>query len=211
MTPLSQKSHDISFAIFRVSTLVKNHKLRIELQDAAVELTVRFEEVANPALSHSATVIDILERLIMLAESIGDMKPINAAVLRRELGNFQTAILANARDLANGKTEGLDISSMFSTGNTVTPDTLIPDTLTPDTSHTISVRQTAIMRHVREIDHCRLRNILELMPNVSERTIRNDLQGLIERGLIRRVGGGGPNSYFENIEVELRSSLEIRH
>ena len=74
MKALSQKAHDISSAVFRVATLVKNRKLRLELENAAVELVVRYEEVANPALSHSATVIDVLERLVTLAESVKEMR-----------------------------------------------------------------------------------------------------------------------------------------
>src|SRR3989344_6199046 len=110
MNSLSQKAHDISFAVFRVATLIRNRKLRTELEDAAVELVARYEEVANPALSHSATVIDILERLIYLAESIKEMKEVNATVLRRELDGFQSAII---RQLAKTKRQDIDLSEEF--------------------------------------------------------------------------------------------------
>lgn len=43
---------------------------------------------------------------------------------------------------------------------------------------------------------CRLKDILILFPEVSERTLRYDLQRLCEQGVIERVGSGGPASYY---------------
>src|SRR3989344_2176513 len=96
LTPISQKAHDISFATFRVATLVKNKKLRSELEDAATDLVSKYEEIFDrESQFYIPNVVDKLERLIMLAESVGEMKPINSSVLRRELNNLQTAITIN--------------------------------------------------------------------------------------------------------------------
>ena len=254
MLPISQKAHDISFATFRVATLIKNKTLKGEIEAAAVELVARYEEVANPLLPFTtASVVEQLERLVSLAESIGEMKSVNALVLKRELGNLQTAIDFHANTYKgdpNGSGNDIDISKMFLlSGNTIdslkvrashhsknqsaangtkqsdlpasnqpVSNSKIPKTPTQivvDGSETesdknisssgngISIRQTAILRHIRETQFCRLRNIVDAMPNISERTIRNDIQGLIEQDLVRRVGGGGPNSYFETMELSL--------
>lgn len=59
-----------------------------------------------------------------------------------------------------------------------------------------SVRQSAILGQLRESGNCHLKDLLRALPDVSERTIRYDLQGLIERGLVERVGPGGPATYY---------------
>jgi hypothetical protein len=43
---------------------------------------------------------------------------------------------------------------------------------------------------------CHLKDLITALPNVSERTIRYDVQRLVDKGMIERVGTGGPNSFF---------------
>lgn len=269
LTPISQKAHDIAHAVFRCARLVANSRLKKELEDAAVNLLANFDlenslEIRNSKLEIGsialASPVDKLERLVSLSESIGEMKTVNALVLRRELANLQTAIEFHAsaqaaKSSANAAMDDLDISSMFTplespkpaNQNVVssaapaaiprtpsviprtpsaipTTPSVIPDLIrdpspaasTPfvipnsKSDESISSRQENILRLIREIPFCRMRNIMEMMPEVSERTIRNDIQSLIEKQLVRRIGGGGPNSYFESLEVSLRPELSLR-
>jgi hypothetical protein len=53
-------------------------------------------------------------------------------------------------------------------------------------------RQIAILDKIRQSGNCKLREIQEVLPDCSERTIRYDLEELIERNLVERVGAGGP-------------------
>ena len=232
LTPISQKVHDFSFAVFRVAALVRNKELRKELEHSAIDLVSKYEEVFNRQSEfYIPNVVDKLERIVMLSESIGEIKPINAGVLKRELNNLQTAITFHLNG-STGNEEDVDIRGMFSpseilmkesqlSSNTINQASNSNTSNNPNISNIsnnsdksivsnepngISIRQTAIMRSIRETQFCRLRNILEAMPNVSERTIRNDIQDLIERGMARRIGGGGPSSYFETMEVEIRQS-----
>jgi len=242
MTPLSQKAHDISFAVFRVATLVKNTKLRRELEDAATDLVARYEDAANPSIAyHVANPIDRLDRLVAIAESTKEMKPVNSEVLRRELNNLQTAMDIAAGGQANGnpttfedlklktfKNGDLDISDMFPvSGNTVSkketdkfsssnfsrPSGIPQDTgqfssketEVESTPNRLTVRQEEILAIIRETQFCRLRNIMDKMPSVSERTIRNDIQDLIAKGLVQRIGAGGPASYFQTQEIMVKA------
>ena len=110
MNSLSHKAHDISFAVFRVATLIKNRKLREELENAAVDFTVNYQNILNHPSGHFATVFDKLERLISLAGSIKEMKEINANVLKRELNSFQTAVL---NQLQKDNWQDIDLSDDF--------------------------------------------------------------------------------------------------
>lgn len=63
-------------------------------------------------------------------------------------------------------------------------------------------RQSAILNIVGQYAECRLKDILrdiqEFFPEVSERTIRYDMQKMLDQGIIERIGvGGGPATYYQ--------------
>jgi len=53
-------------------------------------------------------------------------------------------------------------------------------------------RQIAILDRIRQSGNCKLKEIQEILPDCSERTIRYDLEELIERNLVERIGSAGP-------------------
>jgi DeoR-like helix-turn-helix domain len=57
-------------------------------------------------------------------------------------------------------------------------------------------RQISILDKIRQSGNCKLREIQEILPDCSERTIRYDLEELIERNLVERIGGGGPAVFY---------------
>ncbi|HVN26398.1 MAG TPA: DeoR family transcriptional regulator [Candidatus Paceibacterota bacterium] len=59
-----------------------------------------------------------------------------------------------------------------------------------------AIRQSAILDRIRQMGNCRMKDIQEILPNASERTLRYDLQTLVEQGLIDRVGTGGPAVFY---------------
>jgi len=63
------------------------------------------------------------------------------------------------------------------------------------------IRQSTIVERIRQSGNCRLKDIRELLPDTSERTIRYDLQSLLEKHLIERVGEGGPSVFYRMREV----------
>lgn len=59
-----------------------------------------------------------------------------------------------------------------------------------------NIRREAIMSKIRQSGSCRLRDIQEALPDISDRTLRYDLQQLSESGQVERIGGGGPATYY---------------
>ncbi len=59
-----------------------------------------------------------------------------------------------------------------------------------------SIRQSAILEKIRQSGNCRLKDIQDILPDCSERTIRYDLQTLVEEGSVERVGSGGPSIFY---------------
>lgn len=61
-----------------------------------------------------------------------------------------------------------------------------------------SIRQSAIIGIIKSGNQagCRLKDLINAFPDVSERTLRYDLQRLCEQGVVERMGNGGPASYY---------------
>lgn len=198
-TPISSLAHRISFAVFRVARLTRHKKLRGELEAAAVELARDLSEERAGALS----------RLVDLAEVVEEMNEVNAEVLRRELNNLVEMIALDVSRLSP-RGDSAYIDDIFdpnydSIGNGhYGVDEDVAESNGNDMSiASIKERQTEILEFIRQfLNNCRMRDLIEKFPDVSERTLRNDVQTLIEVGLIERLGGkSGPNSYFVVIDT----------
>ena len=67
-----------------------------------------------------------------------------------------------------------------------------------------AIRQSAIINKLKSFsigqeksgNGCRLKDLIAELPDVSERTLRYDLQRLCDQGVVERVGNGGPSSYY---------------
>lgn len=69
-----------------------------------------------------------------------------------------------------------------------------------------AIRQSAILAKIKESSNrqsqgsafrgCRMKDLIAEFPDVSERTLRYDLQRLLQQGSIDRIGNGGPASYY---------------
>ena len=62
-------------------------------------------------------------------------------------------------------------------------------------------RQLEILEKIRQSQSSRFKDIQETFPTISERTIRYDIQKLIENGLVERVGSGGPATFYRATSV----------
>ncbi len=93
-------SREIASAMFRVSEIIKNQKIRDTLENAAI-LLVSEENVA-PKIDH-------IKNIVLFCGSLRVVNPLNIEVLMRELGNLQRLVSIEAEKAAS-----LDISPMFS-------------------------------------------------------------------------------------------------
>jgi len=66
-----------------------------------------------------------------------------------------------------------------------------------NTSLNAAMRQSAIINKIKSTATRKLKDLLTEFPEVSERTLRYDLQRLCGQGVIERVGNGGPASYYK--------------
>ena len=67
----------------------------------------------------------------------------------------------------------------------------------------LEVRQSAILEKIKQLSQsgaeCGLKELMDAFPDVSDRTLRYDLQKLISQGFIVRVGNRGPNTSYKAV------------
>jgi|GEM_PF-2801770 hypothetical protein len=185
---IAELTHDISFAVFRVASLVEHNALRKELERAAVDLSSRIEKGT----------IGQLQRLIKLGYSIKEISAINTEVLTRELEGLGVLL---------GKTgdNPLEISASGLFGKERQKLPFRRDKTNgknPDQNGTSSKRQTEILSFIRQFTGgCRMAELSNGFSGVSQRTLRNDISALINNGQVERVGSRGPYSYLRVIDT----------
>ncbi len=203
---------EISSAVYRVSALVKEPSLKKELVSAAIEMVSRnsAEDETLPSFSS----IDRLARIISLGKTIGEISQVNSMVLEREisglkqriketvkspnsfvLSSFRQSVEAIAGVPENVITEAgssgnqsAEISSNKPGNQETVSGNLLP--AGNDQIVTIAERQRKIIDYVRQFpDGCRTKDIYVSFPDVSDRTLRNDIRTLMENMRLERVTG----------------------
>lgn len=87
---MQRQAYEISWAVFRCAELFSQSALKEKIESAAVDLTAS----CGSAIDASGTNVSHIEKLvalIRLAESVGQIAPVNANVLYRELDNLSKA------------------------------------------------------------------------------------------------------------------------
>ncbi len=175
---------------------------------------VKFAEIVGEVKSVNSTVLlrelEILKSAIM--GSLGKKENIdltnafkkvkvdstphgtNAAVdkLLNEIKTFNTAIDADII----GNEEEPDLAESASWRIAEPPVVIKPSNNNEKPNVNIAIRQSAILAFIRGLPNgCRMRDLLTKFPEVSERTLRNDLQDLNAGGLVERLGKGASSSF----------------
>lgn len=209
---LKDKAREISYALVRVSFYIKRNELRSGIDSLAVELLEDSARVsANNLpenLNKALADISALDSLVRLGHSVYEIEPVNATILIRELDALNSAmrqfgnldeLLPDLNDIF--KIKNLEILKEFDTNvnNAINLDSELITSSKPIVGGlNTAIRQSAIINRIKSGNGngCRLKELLAEFPDVSERTLRYDLNKLCEQGVIKRIGNGGPASYY---------------
>ena len=80
---IKNRFFEIAWAVFRCANIIKQPKLKIELENASVDVIANLGIVDN---------LEKLEQLIRLAEVVGEIGKTNAFILFREIDNLKEAV-----------------------------------------------------------------------------------------------------------------------
>lgn len=178
-------------------------------------------DIAN--VNKALSAISALDGLVRLGHSIYEIEPVNATILVRELDNLNSAIRQSGK-LGSFVAELPDLESFFTKeiiGKKIVENNNTENNAVKGVSQSkegngsmnksaginnlsAAIRQSAIINKLNSFSSgqeksgniCRLKDLIAELPDVSERTLRYDLQRLCEQGVVERIGNGGPSSYY---------------
>ncbi len=153
---------------------------------------------------HSAEVVlGELARLdTAIHEQAGELKDQSDEFRRLFSGDLSLKFLnrANLRSLNQGEAMGKSIAAPIESTAEKVPNFHNPamsGNTTEERNKAVGGdRTSAIIEKIRQSGYCRLSDLQGVLPDVSERTIRYDLERLSGQGLIERFGSGGPATYY---------------
>lgn len=217
-----KKSYEISYALWRIAANVTEKSLSAKIAGKAVDLVGVAADGDNDAI---AAKLPGIEFLIKFAVDTNCVSLGNGEILGKEIGNLKSAIFnfnaANSLDdlIAPIHEYDLDIAGMFSEEELPETEIDMPDygierkigqdiktqegkesgsgSASGGVSLKPEARQSAILQRIRQIGNCRLNDIQAILPETSERTIRYDLEAMVQKNIIERVGTGGRSVYYK--------------
>ena len=187
---IAELAHDISFAVYRVASQIEFSYLRKEFEVCAVEIVSLLDPEA----------IDRAKRLIKLGRAIEEISEVNSEVLLRELRSFEGMI----GDMeSSGEKEVINVEKLFNRQKNTLPFKRQEEKAASkrQLSDKPDKRQAEILDFIRQFPNgCRPADISRNFPEVSKRTLRNDISALVDRGSAERIGERGPYSYVRALK-----------
>jgi len=200
---VNQKAQEIAYALVRIAPYIKRQELRKRVERLAFQL---LEEAAGGDFERAIMTTSSLIALINLGKAIYEIEPVNTKVIIGEL-NLINSAMRQFIGLEESESNSPDLTGLFSKVPAVVDDSAqasIEDNESNNGENANSngmaatIRQSAILDKIRQSGNgkIQLKDIISAFPEVSERTMRYDLQKLCSQGLLERVGNGGPGSYY---------------
>ncbi|MDP3052569.1 MAG: DeoR family transcriptional regulator [bacterium] len=205
----TQKAYEICYVVFRLGDGIKNADLRTRLEKAGLDLLEAGSSNNNLSLSNS---LSLLEVLMNFSQGIGEISYLQSQVLLREIGNLNTAVRQNNSAIAElNLEEFFQTSTPTQNNNESIAKSAMPmvvdnkvDEIGQEEAAVVEkdkenavMRKSAIIDIMRQVQNCRIKDLVAAFPCTSERTLRYDLQKFCEEGMIERVGPGGPGTYYQ--------------
>lgn len=209
---IDKKTYEIGYAVWRIAEGSSEKAFADIFRRKAIELIGLAAD--NNYLKLDAA-LDALHAVTKFGVDVNCISIGNAAILAREIGNVK--IMIQDFEVVENMTSvfsNVDISNIFSNSE---PDRDAQEVDIADidfaempeidnrnngndsggeSGKKAEMRQSAILEKIRQSGNCRLSDIQAILPETSERTIRYDLESLVQRNLIERLGIGGRSTYY---------------
>ena len=222
---IDQKSQQISLALIRISVQVRRQDLRSRLERMAFQLLEdvagdQFEFALNDieiirSLSELGKDIYQIEPMNakILAQELGVLESairqdFGIGSGRVDIGDIFSKPLAIPESYNNEKLDAvssiLDSASNNNSVSELGQNHNYGSSNSNENGHSngngnginSTIRQSAIIDIIRQSKKVGLKDVLAAFPDVSERTVRYDLQKLCIQGVLDRIGNGGPATYY---------------
>lgn len=193
-TPYGKKAFELSYALFRIAAHSDSLPFREYLEKQALRL---LEHCSEEQVSQAKNCLVFIDYLAKMGQETGSISYRNAAILQSEINELSHLLSESGK---GGKVEDVSLEGIFShnpakreSGKSKSESLGGTSAELPDKGS--EFRQNIILDKIRQSGNCRVKDLQEILPSTSERTVRYDLQELVKKGLIER-GGTGPAVFY---------------
>jgi hypothetical protein len=219
------KAYEVAYALFRLAAQMPEKDFAEPLRASGTAL---LSAAAAEDYAAAGRSLRVTECLVKFGGDVGMIGTQNVDVLTREVFALDAAIVERK---TVAKTDEVNVAEIFSKpevaprsaetmrtdepamepapmrmeefrAQTESPRQPQPQSQPRQPSNDSAIRQSAILARIRQSGNCRLKDIQDVLPNISERTIRYDLQTLVEQNLVERIGNAGPLVFYRASRVE---------
>lgn len=181
-TKLGKKFLALIKASFKVSDLITDLVLCEKIKLQVLEVYKNFWEKKYSDLLKE---IDVLDGFFFLAGQLNLIKENHLRILRNGFLVFKSRIIV----ALNESSKISDDLAMLAV------EVVKKESVKPEVK--FSERQEKIMKYFQEHNEAKLSDLIGLFPDVSKKTIRNDLGKLVKLGKIIRQGSMGSGSFYK--------------
>lgn len=193
---VNQKAQEISYALVRIAPYIRRPELRQRIERLALQL---LEDASAEKFEFAIKTVSSLIAFINLGKALYEIEPVNAKVVIGEL-NLINSAMRQSVGLEEEVSDLPDLKNFFSKVPAVVEDSHTENEQIEHNGNGIAgaIRQSAILEKIRQSENRKIqvKDLTSSFPEVSERTMRYDLQKLCSQELVERVGNGGPGSYY---------------
>lgn len=228
----AKKAYEIGYALFRVASAVREPALAAMMRKQAFMLLGSIAELRYPEAQNALRAIEYTARfsgdLNILHPNTAEIIAREVQGLHSAIAEYTDSAAENAaREMEKDVKNAFSAEKFESPKAQVKqkprrarakakierpkeeqvrieePRVLLPPvSFLADSKNSSRFRQAQILDRIRQTGNCRLKELQEFLPNVSERTIRYDLEELVNQGQIERIGGGPLTSYRLTLVTE---------
>ncbi len=219
-----QKALDLTHAVWKVVDVsLESNLLKNKIKDLSSDILTKYTAyISENNYDESMTKsIDSLIALLSLAQKTSNIREINFLILKNEYKKIKFYIsskleisqISQIGDESKREVIEKDVKtkidkikkshdsphqekSSANTNKNNYPKTFKFENSKPNTK--INERQEVIINFFKEgkNEKIRLKDVKKLFPNYTDRTIRNDLKGLCNMGVVLRSNGKGQGSFY---------------
>jgi predicted MarR family transcription regulator len=209
------KAYEVAYALFRLAAQMREKDFAEPLRASGTALLVA---IAEEDYASAERAIRVMECLVKFGGDVSMIGTPNVDVIMREIYALDVAIAERRHAV---KTDEVNVAEIFSKSETMAhaaesarePEPMRMESFNAQVqepqlhsepairqpANDSAIRQNTILALIRQSGNCRLKDIQEVLPDSSERTIRYDLQTLLEQSLIERIGNAGPSVFYRAI------------
>lgn len=202
-----QRLLELTQAAWRVADLaIENDMLKNKVKQTAMDILAQYPNFLNDAaISDFYRNINSQIALLSLAQRLSNSQGINFLVLKSEYKKINH--LKRQRDKVEAENIKDDAPAVPRPINAIKIEKEIHIKANPPavknnpafvTPSDLNVRQAKIIQIFKKqkTDKIQLKDIIRFFPDLTDRTIRNDLKSLCDKKIVSRIGNYGPSSFY---------------